>query len=43
MEQMEKLLTVLTAYEPNPMWRIEIFAIILLAFIIGIILKDLSK
>jgi hypothetical protein len=42
-EQMEKLLTVLAVYEPNPAWKFEIFILILAAIIIGIFLNNLYK
>jgi hypothetical protein len=42
-EQMEKLLTVLAAYEPNLPWTGEIFIILLAAIILGLILNNLYK
>ena len=42
-EQMEKLLTVLAAYEPKLPWTGEIFIILLAAVIIGLILNNLYK
>ncbi len=43
LEQMEKLITVLSAYQPNPAWTVELFVIILMACIIGIILNNIYK
>jgi len=42
-EQTEKLITVITAYEPNPTWKVEIFVIVLAAILIGIFLNNLYK
>ena len=42
-EQMEKLITVITAYEPNQAWKVEIFVIILAAIVIGLFLNNLYK
>ena len=42
-EQMEKLITVLAAYEPPALWKFEIFIIILFAIIIGLIINNLYK
>ncbi len=43
LEQMEKVITVLGAYQPNPAWTVELFVIILAACIIGIILNNIYK
>ena len=43
MEQMEKLLTVLTVYEPNQAWKFELFIIFVAAIVIGILLNNLYK
>jgi len=43
MEQMEKLLTVLAAYEPNQLWKFEILIILITAIVIGILLNNLYK
>jgi len=43
MEQMEKFLTVLAAYEPNPAWKFELFIIFIAAIVIGILLNNLYK
>jgi len=42
-ERMEKLITALAAYEPNPAWTVEIFIILLAAIIIGIMFNNLYK
>jgi hypothetical protein len=42
-EQMEKLITVLAVYEPNPAWSVEIFIILITAIIICLILNNLYK
>ena len=42
-EQMEKLITVLAVYQPNPAWKFEIFVIILAAILICLFLNNLYK
>ena len=42
-EQMEKLSTVLAAYEPKLPWTGELFIIFLAAIVIGLILNNLYK
>lgn len=42
-EPMEKLITVLAAYEPNPVWKFEIFIILIAAIILGFLLNNLYK
>ena len=42
-EQMEKLQTVLAAYEPNPAWTVDLFIILLAAIVIGFLLNNLYK
>lgn len=43
LEPMEKLLTALAAYEPNPAWKFEILIIIIVAIVLGILLNNLYK
>ena len=42
-ERMEKLVTVVTAYEPNITWTGELFIIFLAAIVIGLLLNNLYK
>jgi hypothetical protein len=42
-EPMEKLITALAAYEPNPAWTGELFIILLAAIILGLMLNNLYK
>ena len=42
-ERMEKLVTVVTAYEPNIPWTGELFIIFLAAIVIGLLLNNLYK
>ena len=42
-ERMEKLVTVVTAYEPNIPWTSELFIIFLAAIVIGLLLNNLYK
>ena len=42
-EQTERLITVLSVYQPNPAWKVEIFVIVLAAILIGIFLNNLYK
>ena len=42
-ERMEKLVTVVTAYEPNIPWMGELFIIFLAAIVIGLLLNNLYK
>ena len=42
-ERMEKLVTVVNAYEPNIPWKGELFIIFLAAIVIGLLLNNLYK